>query len=778
MNLNENIVPAPPPPKSVFNTRKFVIIVAIAVLLIIGILFLLSIRYKKIGPDTTPPPKADRTTVDAFGGAPIAGEDYEKGTILFGLKNIEIAFLDSPMPQSLKDIFTKYHATDISRPFADMGIPSLANTYQLAVGENDNILNLMTDLQKDPNVSFAEPSYYSKVEEKTYYLEPFWQSQRYEMEAIDMPRAWAITKGSPSVTVAVIDSGVDNTHPDLKDNVVEGYFVKNENKPEEHLEYTSFFKGFPGDCAGEEGKKETHGTHVAGIIAASENEIGVIGVAPKIKIMPITDEPCNDAPGILIDSRTLEVSLGTITKEKQNLYLFELAFKDGVQIINYSQTIRFHSKIINDGLNSYLKHGMIIVVAAGNDYDEGVKVINKTPADNSKMIVVGAVKGGDVPEDFSSRGPTVTVVAPGTALSTLGSAYDYDAKKDIVWEGYGNKWGTSMAAPYVTGLVALVRSLHPDWSAGKVRCAIILGAEDKGAPGKDDTYGYGRINAYNTLVLKNVPENCEPYAEIITPQDNGGLPIGQPVNVTGTATSPDFDYYTLEYLSEGADPVDGWKLITKDTKQITEGDLGTWDITSLKEGNYQLKLTVYDTKKNYTISSIPVYIFTPGKETPIPSAISSPGTIPQAVIPTATPPVVIPPEKKDTGIKPVPCAQALPPADLSRITGWDFYKVDESINSYLTTGLFENCLYYRSDMEPFGAVLQIYGCGAYFDCDAIPASERNKITVDPNLPYSGIANARIGDYYVIFEYHDIAPSVTENLMNRIMQIITANLKVL
>jgi len=265
------------------------------------------------------------------------------------------------------------------------------------------------------------------------------------VDRIDAEKVWTITTGDP-VKVAIVDTGIDLKHPDLKDNLKGGIST---------VSYTTSYNDDNG-----------HGTHVAGIVAAVDNEIGVIGVGPKIDLYAVK----------VLDRR----GSGYLSDVIEGL---QWAVVNGMQVVNMSlgtsQDVQsFHEAIINA-----CEAGVTIVAAAGNS---GGSVTY--PAAYPEVIAVSATDQNDQIASWSSRGPEVDLAAPGVNIY---STYKGSSYKTLS--------GTSMAAPHVSGVAALLIANGNATTPDEVRAALQETAEDLGTPGRDDTYGWGLVNAYAAL---------------------------------------------------------------------------------------------------------------------------------------------------------------------------------------------------------------------------------------------------------------------------------------
>lgn len=288
-------------------------------------------------------------------------------------------------------------------------------------------------------------------------------SKQYGHRAIQLPAAWDATMGDPSVVVAVIDSGVDLDHPDLRDRLVPG------------ISFIPGSKG-PSDDHG-------HGTHVAGIIAGSGNNgQGILGVAPRCRLMPIK---VLDQKG---EGNTSDIVSGIV-----------YAAEHGARILNLSLGGIGGGKALETAIVYAQRKGCVVVAAMGN---EGANA-QDYPASYPGVIAVGAVDDRDHVAEYSNFGRWISVVAPGTDIYSTMPTYhvtldDEDPGADL---RYGTLSGTSMATPYVAGVVALLCSARPGLTSSAIKSLLERSADDLGKSGYDVYHGFGRINAARALKL-------------------------------------------------------------------------------------------------------------------------------------------------------------------------------------------------------------------------------------------------------------------------------------
>lgn len=258
------------------------------------------------------------------------------------------------------------------------------------------------------------------------------------------------------VKVAVIDSGIDAQHADLK--IAGGVCTLKTNCP------TS--PSYDDDNG--------HGTHVAGVIAAQKNNFGLIGVAPNVELYAVK-----------VMTRT---GGGTTTNIAAGV---EWAIKQKVDIINMSLTTTGDDQALKLLLEKAYAEGITIVASAGNEGSNIQSDSVQYPAKYPTVIAVSATTGFNKLLVGSSIGPEVELAAPGDEIiSTYPSELDtIDGNKD----GYSTFSGTSMAAPHVTGVLALYKERFPHFTNKRLRELISNTAEDLGATGRDQSFGYGLI---------------------------------------------------------------------------------------------------------------------------------------------------------------------------------------------------------------------------------------------------------------------------------------------
>ena len=354
---------------------------------------------------------------------------------------------------------------------------------------------------KIPEVEWAEPNYLFEIS----YLpsDPFYHEQWY-LDRIKAPQAWDLTKGgNEDIIIAVLDSGVDIDHPDLKDNIwvnrdeLKGDGIDNDNNGYiDDFNGWDFVRSVPSpkpkfDETYTEGGIH-HGTLVSGIAAAvGDNFKGVVGLAWKSKIMPL---------------RVLN-SEGTGSIEHV-IQAVNYAVDNGARIINLSFVGTSKSYFLTEALKEAWRKGVIIVAAAGNETTGQPVNLNETPnypicldEDEENFIIgVAAIDNADHKTLFSDYGSNcVDITAPGMRIY---GPLVYNPNYQDFKEYYGGYWsGTSIAAPMVSGLAALVWSINPLFSNKQVQDFILNQADEIDSLNPDfaGQLGKGRINAYQTI---------------------------------------------------------------------------------------------------------------------------------------------------------------------------------------------------------------------------------------------------------------------------------------
>lgn len=352
-------------------------------------------------------------------------------------KSLGIQVVDNLLESTLGSVGTYSTDPEISA-FKNEAVQTVGNTYLVTYdgakyGEvNEASLAISEELESQGyEVNYVEPNYVVQA----FGMHP---NQEWHYNMIKAPQAWTITKGSSDVKIAVLDTGIDNTHPNLAN------FVN-----------MSLAKSFVG---GDTMDRQKHGTHVSGTIASYGSVSGVMQNASLIPVKVLGDDGRGSTYGI------------------QQGVLYAASIK--ADVINMSLGGGSYSKGMFDACTTAVNAGVVVVAAAGNN---GTGTVSY-PAAYSNVIAVGAVDSNRQRADFSQYGTGLEVMAPGQGIySTVpGGSYDtYD--------------GTSMATPHVAGVAGLIRSVNKNLTSDQVR-QILRDTAVNAGPANE--YGYGLVDAY------------------------------------------------------------------------------------------------------------------------------------------------------------------------------------------------------------------------------------------------------------------------------------------
>jgi subtilisin family serine protease len=285
----------------------------------------------------------------------------------------------------------------------------------------------------------------------------------------NFPQAWDYSHGSAQVPVGIIDTEFDQNHPDLKDKFLPGMNFSPLD--------TQFGTYRTPDVRGTNADPTFHGTHVAGLVGASTNNVmGVSGAGYNTPIIPAKIN--FNSPSIVQD-----------VAEAMN---FEISQHPAAINMSFGGT-QFNPSWA-DALAAARANGIVPVASAANDQQQRPG-FTFYPAAYPGVIAVGATTPSDQIAFFSSTGAFVDVSAPGDPIL---STWDTRIQSNFS-PGYHVDGGTSMAAPIVSGLVALIKARRPDLTPDEIESIVLGTAVDKGLPGKDANYGFGRIDAGRAL---------------------------------------------------------------------------------------------------------------------------------------------------------------------------------------------------------------------------------------------------------------------------------------
>ena len=333
-------------------------------------------------------------------------------------------------------------------------------------------------LAHHPNVKFAEVD---RLVAPAFTPNDADYGSEWHLQTINAPVAWNTSVGS-GVTVAILDSGIDATHPDLVGQLVPGWNFYDNNSN------TADVNG--------------HGTMVAGVVAArGNNSIGVAGVAWGAKLMPVR---VSDASGT-----------GTLSAFANGL---TYAADHGARIANLSFPVQSSSST-QAAAQYFINKGGVVFNSAGN-----YAALDSTPPSNS-LVSVSATGGTDILASWSSYGPYVDLSAPGVGIWTTS-----------LGGGYSSVSGTSFSSPLSAGVAALMMSVNPSLAPSQIVSLMESTAVDLGTAGYDYSYGYGRVNAGAAVIAAAQAKatDVQPPAVAITSPTGGTVSGIVPINVTAS----------------------------------------------------------------------------------------------------------------------------------------------------------------------------------------------------------------------------------------------------
>jgi subtilisin family serine protease len=387
-----------------------------------------------------------------------------------------LTYFNNNVPKKYKEneVIVKFkHSESIKRLGALSSTLGLTNakvlnkegTHVIKFSKNKKMADVLRELNASPNVEYAEPNYVYKPTAVTDPLySELWGLKNTGQEVfgqvgkrgidINVEAAWTKTKGSSSLVIGVIDTGIDINHPDLKDKI----WVNTGETPNDGIDNDK--NGYIDDVNGWNfydknnrmfirGEEDFHGTHVAGTIAAKANNMGVIGVAPNVKIMPL---------------KFIGPWGGY---ESDAILAIEYAKSKGVKILNNSWGGGENAQALKDAIKN---SGILFIAAAGNDgMNTDASPMYPAAYDLPNILSVASVNNTGNLSFFSNYGSkSVDVAAPGEGILSTFPIWDED---------YSNAYeyldGTSMATPHVSGIAALVKSVNPTYSPAQIKDAIM-----------------------------------------------------------------------------------------------------------------------------------------------------------------------------------------------------------------------------------------------------------------------------------------------------------------
>jgi len=397
-------------------------------------------------------------------------------------------------------------------------------------------------LKSRPEVEFAEVNAEVPLESVTPN-DPVYPNQ-WSLSLISAPDAWSTTTGSPSVVVAILDTGVDAFHEDLAPNIVGGWNIYDDNSD------TSDVYG--------------HGTMVAGTVAAvSNNARGIASVAWQSRIMPVR------IAGPSGSAYISDIASGLVW-----------AADHGARVANISYMVTT-SSAVTDAAEYFQSRGGVVTVSAGN-----YSTFDPSP-DNPYILTVSATDQNDLPYSWSNSGNNVDLAAPGCVYVVLNGGR------------YGYSCGTSFSAPVVAGVAALVLAQNPGMTPAEVTSTLQQSADDLGNPGFDPVYGWGRVNAANALDASGGGDADTEAPSVSITSPSSGATVSGSVNVVATAAD-NVGVASVVFNVDG-------EFVCADSTPAPDYSC-SWNTTGVGNGSYALIATATDDAGNSNTATITVNV--------------------------------------------------------------------------------------------------------------------------------------------------------------------------
>lgn len=481
---------------------------------------------------------------------------YMPGEVLIKLKDGSTTNVSTQIEvrQTLSRLRGKYGLRNADRTTTQDTVVSIDNrrVYRFVVSEN--IPRLCEKLRNDPNVEFAQPNYCYQLH--AVPNDPMYPYQ-YAHELTQMESAWDLTTGSREIVVAILGTGIDTSHPDLKNNIwindgeIAGNDLDDDNNGYIDDVHGWDFDGADGDIypTGDDSTR-FHETAVAGVIAATGNNgVGLTGVNWQCSLMGLR---------LSDDLTSLEIAEA-----------LRYATANGADVINMSFGGMEIDPFLNEAIDEAHEKGILMVASAGNDALD----MPTYPAARYNVMAVAATDAVDM-RTYSSFGLWVDLDAPGTDVAST----DVDGSYTYVS-------GTSFSCPYVAGLAALLWSHRPELTATDVRAILENTTDplDLSPLDPNRTYlGTGRVNAWRALQDSS---SLPPFGEIVEPQ------FGQEIvdrshfiDVTLFAQGQTYHLDIRPYENQE------WTLVNQDS--ITDANQIHVPLERPGPGTYMIRLTV------------------------------------------------------------------------------------------------------------------------------------------------------------------------------------------
>lgn len=428
----------------------------------------------------------------------------------------------------------------------------------------------------DPDIEYIEPAhkYHVDIVPNDSLL-----SQQWALTKIHAFDAWNITEGSDTILVGLVDTGIDYTHPDIKNKIyinpgetgldAQGRDKRTNGIDDDGNGFIDDYMGwdfvdevgYPFDTTGgdylgwdnDPMDQYFHGTFVAGIIAAETNNmIGIAGAAPKVK---------------LLNCRAFDPTGNGQEDDAAAAILYAVQMK--CKVINMSWGDNSFSLVLQDVIRYAYSQNVVLVASAGNDGND----LPHYPSGYPEVICVGASTEDDNLAGFSDYGSTIDLVAPGTDIVSLG-----------LNDTYLTESGTSASAPFVSATAALILS-QKNFTNEEVKQIIKSTSDDLGDPGWDTKFGAGRLNMYRALSVL-----APGQIKINSPSRDFGTNKDSLI-INATIMSPYFVKYDL-YIGQGYNPDQWMPMLLGQKNQVTAANIYQLDLKEMIDTVYTIRIVV------------------------------------------------------------------------------------------------------------------------------------------------------------------------------------------
>ena len=491
--------------------------------------------------------------------------------------------IDSKISQKSLSLNKSYPALDeeiVSLKYLAKGMAkyneSLSRIVKVSFDKKVSESSILEIQNSDPTIEYIQKSTTFKLD---FIPNDSLISEQWALEKIQAFDAWDKTQGADSVLLAIIDTGIDYLHPDLKNKIFlnsgeigtdfNGDDKRSNGIDDDNNGFVDDFQGwdftdrvgFPFDSTGgdyldwdnDPNDEQGHGTFISGIAAAEvNNTIGIAGVAPNIK---------------LLNLRAFDPS--GFGEEDDVAAAILYAVQSGAKVINMSFGDNAFSLVLRDVIRFAYSQGVVLVGSSGNSGSNDPHY----PSGYSEVISVGSSTVADFVSSSSNYGSTLDLVAPGSSILTTARNNKYASIS-----------GTSAATPHVAATAALILSLQT-FSNEEVKQIIKSTTDDIGEPGWDLRSGAGRLNLFKavTVVAPSLIKINYPTQDFAT--------LDNQIVVNASVLSSTFVQYSL-YHGTGYNPESWTELIANGTNQFSNENIYTLDISSLPDSVYTFRLEV------------------------------------------------------------------------------------------------------------------------------------------------------------------------------------------